>query len=321
MSRSHSFSLDVAQQFNVDIALLLQHFCFWYLKNKADHVNYYKGDYWVRMKAKQLHEYFPYFTQRQLRYLVDKMIDKKLLKQDEFNDKKNDRTKWYSLTNSAKKIMNISTDKNVSNSKKSEENIPTETPQILSDKNVNNVTHKIVTPTDKNVTSIYKEVDIEYRYIYYKEKILSNESLLEVVAIQNKIKIVTVKNKIDEYVLWCKSQEGKRNHSDSELFQHFPAWMRKQNLKDVDLELELNWFIGVFNTISKSEFQITENIKKLFAVQFAGGFTGDQMVKAVTNLYSSSVKNKFHLQHGFKFATPEYLLKEDNLNKYLNIKF
>jgi len=147
MSRSHAFSVEVAKSFKVDIALLLQHFSFWYLKNKSDNINLYKGDYWVRMKADTLVEYFPYFTKRQLRYCIDKMIDLGLLKQDQFNDKSNDRTKWYSLTKEAKKILNISTDKIV-------------TPKHIS-------TDKIVTPSDKIVTSIYKEVDIEDRYRIY----------------------------------------------------------------------------------------------------------------------------------------------------------
>lgn len=147
MSRSHSFSVEVAKNFKVDIALLLQHFSFWYLKNKSDNVNLFKNDYWVRMKADTLVEYFPYFTKRQLRYCIDKMIDLDLLKQDQFNDKSNDRTKWYSLTKTAKNILNISTDK-----------IVTPNP-FLSD--------KIVTPSDKIVTSIYKEVDIEDRYRIY----------------------------------------------------------------------------------------------------------------------------------------------------------
>ena len=45
------------------------------------------------------------------------------------------------------------------------------------------------------------------------------------------------------------------------------------------------------------------------------------MVAAVLNLYSSKDGNSFHLKNSFKFATPEYLLKGDNINKYLNVKW
>lgn len=315
MSRSHSFSVDVAKEFGVPVALMLNHFSFWYLKNKSDRVHYFKGDHWVRMKAATLQEYYPYYSFRQLRHLIDKMIDLKLLKQDEFNTKRNDRTKWYCLTKKSKNILNILTDKNVTNIKKTSK----KTAVKLTDKNVTKVSHIIGTLTDKNVTSILKEEDIEYRYNISKEKILSNKSLLEISAMQNRVKIITLKNKVDEFILHCKSIL-KLHDSDKDLFSHFNSWIRMQNLKDSDLETELNWFIKVFNRIANKEYKITETLKQSFATQFAVGYSGKEFRTAIANLYSSSPENKFHLQHKFKFATPEYLLKGDNMNKYLNFK-
>jgi hypothetical protein len=232
MSRTHSFSVDVAQDFGVEMALMLNHFSFWYLKNKSDNNQFFKGDYWVRMKATQLREYYPYFSLRQLRYLIDKMIDLNLLKQDEFNTKKNDRTKWYCLTKKSKNILNISTDKNVSNIKKEAK----KTTDISTDKNVSNVTHKIVSLTDKNVTSILKEEDTKDRYYYYKEKIAANKSLIEILAMQNKVKPITIKNKIEEFVLHCKSVK-KSHDNDGDVFTHFSSWIRKFDLKDLDKNL------------------------------------------------------------------------------------
>jgi hypothetical protein len=315
MSRTHSFSVEVAKEYGVNVANMLNHFSFWYLKNKADNVNFLKGDYWVRMKAKQMQQYYPYFTERQLRHLIDKMIDLKLLKQDEFNDKKNDRTKWYCLSKKSKNILAISTDKNVSNIKK-EAKKPTD---ISTDKNVSNVTHKIVSLTDKNVSSIYKEVDIKDRYYYYKEKIAANKSLIEILAMQNKVKPITIKNKIEEFVLHCKSVK-KSHDNDGDVFEHFSSWIRKFDLKDLDLDSELNWFIKIFNKISRRDFKITEETRTRFAKQFQVGYSSADFKTAIVNLYNSSPENKFHLQHKFKFATPEYLLKDDNMNKYLNFK-
>ena len=299
MSRSHSFSVDVAASFGVNCALMLQHFCFWYLKNKSDNVNFHKGDYWVRMKQDTLVQYLPYFNKRQLRHLTDKMVDLQLLKQDQFNQRSNDRTKWYSLTDEAKKILNIWSDKIV-------------TPKP-------NHNDKIVTPSDKIVTSIYKE-DIKDRYYYSKEKILSNKSLLEILAMQQRVKISTVVNKLDEFVLQSKSL-SKNWENDKDLFTHFSSWIRKFNLKDVDLEKEIDWFMMAFNKLSGRTFKITEPLKASFAVQYSAGFTGKDMKIAIANLYSSSIDNAWHKKSGFKFATPEYLLKEDNVNKYLNLKF
>jgi hypothetical protein len=313
MSRSHSFSVEIANEFGVNVALMLNHFSFWYLKNKADNVHFRKNDYWVRMKAATMKQYYPYYSERQLRHLVDKMIDLELLKQDEFNDKKNDRTKWYCLTKKSKKVLQISTDKNVSNIKKQ----VFKKPVISTDKNVTNVTHKIVSLTDKNVTSI--EEDTKDIYYYYSEKIISNKSLLEIIAMQNRIKISTIKNKINEFVLHCKSVQ-KIHNNDGDIFNHFSSWIRKQNLKDQDLEIELNWFVKLFNDVSKCDYKISETITQRFAKQFEVGFSGDNFRTAIRNLYSSSPENSFHIKSKFKFATPEYLLKDDNMNKYLNFK-
>lgn len=312
--RSHSFSVDVAQKYGIDIALMLNHFSFWYLKNKSDGVNFHENDFWVRMRAEQLREYFPYYSLRQLRYIIDKMIDLELLKQDTFNKRSNDTTKWYCLSKLGKKIMQISVDKSNNKSQKT----ASKNTENWSDKNVTPLSDKNVSPSDKNVTSIIR--DTEYRYYnYITEKLSVNISLLEVICMQNKLKIETVKNKIDEFQLWCSAK--KQNHfNDGDLYTHFSAWIRNQNLKDVDLEKEVTWFIQKFNEVARSEYLVTDTIKKRFAEQFANGFTGRQMVTAVQNMYSSSPANKFHIDSQFKFATPEYILKDDNINKYLNFK-
>lgn len=85
--------------------------------------------------------------------------------------------------------------------------------------------------------------------------------------------------------------------------------------------MEVKWFIERFNHKSKRNFKVTPTIKKLFAKQFDIGYTGEEMCIAIANLYSSDVGNKFLKNSSFKFATPEYLLKEDNMNKYLNVKW
>jgi len=304
MSRSHSFSVDVAGAYNVDIALMLQHICFWYEKVVSDDVNKFKNEHWVRMKLTQMNHQFPYWGISKIRHLIDKMLDEKLIKKGEFNTKKNDRTKWYTLTQKGKNLLNISGAK---------------TPKKVSAEIGNNKSAEFDSLTAEIGNSKYKEVDIKDIYFYYSEKIISNKSLLEIIAMQNRIKINTIKNKIEEFVLHCKSTEKKHNN-DGDIFSHFSSWIRKQNLQDANLETELNWFIDVFNKTANSEYKITDTLKQLFAKQFAVGFSGADFRKAIANLYSSSPVNKFHVQHHFKFATPEYLLKDENMNKYLNFR-
>tara|TARA_B110000211_G_C14087603_1_gene557382 strand:+ start:3415 stop:4173 length:759 start_codon:yes stop_codon:yes gene_type:complete len=248
MSRSHSFSVTVATSYGVDMALMMNHFSFWYLKNAADRMNYYKGDYWVRMKAATLRSYYPYFTERQLRYLIDKLIDSRLLKQDEFNDKKNDRTKWYCLTNKSKILLDISTDKNVSNIKKTAHKASI----ISTDKNVSNVNDKIVSLTDKNVTSIYKEVDIKDRYSIYIDFaaiifiIKQDEAAFQVFEMQHK-------KSINNYLEFLKYFEIKVQEEEID----FTVNKLLGRLK----RLAFNWN----SSSSKNGFSNTENGPKITA--------------------------------------------------------
>ncbi len=317
MNLSHSFSIDIATKYDVNTALLLQHFTFWYQKNKADNHQLFEGEYWVRMKLDTLTDYFPYLTKDQLRYGLKKMLNNNLLKKSEFNYKKNDRTKWYTLTKYAKSILEIESKKVVYKTDKLvEDNL-----KILTGKTPSNRSGKIPILTDKIPTSIYKEEDIEYRYNYIIEKLRKNKNLIELLAMQNKLSKTVVEDLILEFTLFCQSVSQPEHNNDKDLFVHFSSWLRKQDLKEFKYEKELEWFIGKFNKISTRDFVITDTIRKLFVIQISNGFSSKQMATAIKNLYSSNIKNSFHLKHHFKFATPEYLLADKNLNKYLNVKY
>ena len=336
MNLSHSFSVEIASKYDVHQALILQHFSFWYLKNKADGVNFFSNDYWVRMKLEKLGEYFPYLTERQLSYTLKKLVEGGLLKCERFNQKRNDKTNWYTFTKEGKMLLKIgkefSTDKIVSpNSKNDSYSIENKridgfeagsTDKIVSPKSKTGIwTDKIVSLTDKIVSPpIYKEVDIEYRYILLLELLSANKSLIELIAMRNRVKIATVEKMVPEFCKQVLATEEFYNNN-SELFKHFQNWFKKQKVSDVDCEQELSWFIRQFNKISRKEYSVTDQIRELFTVQLSNGFTGKQMVKAVRNLYSSSPKNDFHQKNSFKFATPEYLLKDGNLNKYANVRY
>ncbi len=339
MNLSHSFSVEIASKYDVHQALLLQHFSFWYLKNKADDVNFFSSDYWVRMKLEKLVEYFPYLTERQLSYTLKKLVEGGLLKSEKFNEKRYDRTNWYTFTKKGKKMLKIgekslidrnvsATDKIVSHSqenecKSSENKGFNDEKSVPTDKIVSGSQKpptKLSVRTDKIVSCIYKEVDIEYRYILLLELLSANKSLIELIAMRNRVKIATVEKMIPEFCKQVLATEEFYNNN-SELFKHFQNWFKKQKVSDVDCEQELSWFIRQFNKISRKEYSVTDQIRELFTVQLSNGFTGKQMVKAVRNLYSSSPKNDFHQKNSFKFATPEYLLKDGNLNKYANVKY
>ena len=120
------------------------------------------------------------------------------------------------------------------------------------------------------------------------------------------------------FVNYCIGIEKKHNNN-TDLFSHFGYWIEKQTFNADENKVE--WFIKTFNTICNGNYVATSEIKKAFTKQLANGFTGPQMRTAIVNMFSSDDRNKFHKQSGYQWATPLHLLKDDNVNKYLNQRF
>ena len=152
------------------------------------------------------------------------------------------------------------------------------------------------------------------------EKIKNNFKLLESMAKDMNVSVEDVQSKIEGFVLHNFSI-NKIWVNDSDLFSHFKYSIKKRSfdiVNESEVTINLNWFIKQFNQRCKGSFKGTKKVKELFVVQLNNGFTGGEMKTAIDNLFSSDDRNFFHKKSNFKFATPEYLLKNDNLNKYLN---
>lgn len=175
--------------------------------------------------------------------------------------------------------------------------------------------------TTNNQPQLKKEKKVnKYTSITVKDKITGNRDLVESVCKDKNIDEDFFNKLIDNFIKWILSTK-EDYENDTKLYKHFMNWIDKQKFNEVfKLKVELEWFIDVFNKTSNKEFHITETIKERFKIQFAVGYSGADFRKAIINLYSSSLNNSFHTKSSFKFATPEYLLKDDNLNKYLNFK-
>lgn len=161
-----------------------------------------------------------------------------------------------------------------------------------------------------------------YNSIEENEKLLiNNQLLLERVGMENKIAPDNMKSVVLEFCKYSYSIK-KRYNSDTELYSHFANWSRLQDWKEFQrVDLNFEWFLKMFNEISKGKFIGTKKMQEEFTKRVSDGFTGDDMKKAVINMYSSDVKNKWHVQNGFAMATPLHLLKEGHLNKYLNLDY
>lgn len=97
----HSFDVEVATKYGMVEAILLNHICFWLTKNKANNVHAHDGRYWTYSTVKALSDLYPYLTPNQVRRAMEKLKEKGLIIDGEYNTKPFDRTKWYSLSDAA----------------------------------------------------------------------------------------------------------------------------------------------------------------------------------------------------------------------------
>ena len=101
----HSFDIDIAKEFGILEAILLNNIQFWIEKNRANEINYYDGYYWTFNSTKAYTELFPYVTQRQIQNALKHLRDEGVLQVGNYNKLTYDRTLWYAFTEKGKCIM------------------------------------------------------------------------------------------------------------------------------------------------------------------------------------------------------------------------
>lgn len=95
---THSFDIDVAMEYGVNCAIILQNLYYWVEKNRANEKHFYDGMYWTYNSVKAFEELFPYLSSKQIRSALNKLIDDGIIVDGNYNDSAYDRTKWYAVT-------------------------------------------------------------------------------------------------------------------------------------------------------------------------------------------------------------------------------
>ena len=101
----HSFDIDIAKEYGILEAILLNNIQFWIEKNKANEINYYDGFYWTFNSTKAYTELFPYASQRQIQYALKHLREEGILQTGNYNKSAYDRTLWYAFTEKGKYIL------------------------------------------------------------------------------------------------------------------------------------------------------------------------------------------------------------------------
>ena len=92
-----SFNIEFAKRYGVDEAIMVKSFQFWIRLNKANKVNYHDKRYWTYNTNEALTEYYPFWSKKQVRRIIESLVDKEILIKGNYNKIAYDRTIWYAF--------------------------------------------------------------------------------------------------------------------------------------------------------------------------------------------------------------------------------
>lgn len=100
----HHFNIEIATQYGMLEAVLINYFDFWLRKNEANNSNYHDGTYWTFNSIKALGELFPYVSEGKIRNAIKHLEQEGILLTGHYNKNAHDRTTWYAFSKKGKSI-------------------------------------------------------------------------------------------------------------------------------------------------------------------------------------------------------------------------
>lgn len=95
---NHYFNKQVAVEYGINEALILSNIHFWVELNSRNGRNLHDGEYWMFLTVEEMHDYFPYLSEKLIRKALNTLKEKGLIRVGHFNKKAYDRTNWYTVT-------------------------------------------------------------------------------------------------------------------------------------------------------------------------------------------------------------------------------
>ncbi len=101
----HHFDADIAMQYGMLEAVIINHLEYWIEHNEKNEKNFYDGRYWTFNSMRAFVELFPYASEKQIRTALKHLEDTGILIVGNYNKSQYDRTKWYTFSDFGKSIL------------------------------------------------------------------------------------------------------------------------------------------------------------------------------------------------------------------------
>jgi DNA-binding PadR family transcriptional regulator len=161
---NHSFSVELACKVGTNAAILFENIYFWCAKNEANEQNKHDDNYWTYNSISAFNKLFPYMSEKQITYSLQKLEKKGYIKTGNYNKVAYDHTKWYAITDFGKSILqNVQIDSSKMENRLGENGRPI--PDINTDINTDN---------KPDIYKKSKKNEVRHQYGEYKHVLLSD---------------------------------------------------------------------------------------------------------------------------------------------------
>jgi hypothetical protein len=101
---NYQFDSEEAEQYGVDEAIMVSNLRFWIQKNQANGRHFYEGRTWTYNKLEAFTELMPFWTEKQIRRIIDSLVGQEVILKGNFNSTAYDRTCWYAFLDESKSL-------------------------------------------------------------------------------------------------------------------------------------------------------------------------------------------------------------------------
>lgn len=107
------FKSEIAAEYGVDEAIMIQNLSYWIEKNEANGRHFYDGRTWTYNSADAFAKLLPFWNSRQIRRILKSLEEKEVIVTGNYNASAYDRTTWYAFADSFLQKCNIDVQKSV----------------------------------------------------------------------------------------------------------------------------------------------------------------------------------------------------------------